>query len=86
MKACRCARKHSGVCRGRSGPHGQHKKRSIAAATTGLSALFLTWAIGAVAAATEPAPGGSRDLADLSIEELMNESITSVSKKEQRIR
>jgi iron complex outermembrane receptor protein len=55
------------------------------AATVGLSALFLTWAAGAGAAAADPAAGGSREFADLSIEELMNESITSVSKKEQRI-
>jgi iron complex outermembrane receptor protein len=51
-----------------------------------LCALVVTWAAGAVAAATGPLPDeGSRNLADLSLEELMNESITSVSKKEQRI-
>jgi iron complex outermembrane receptor protein len=65
--------------------HSQNRKRSVRAAIVGLCALFVTWAGGAVAAAAELAPEGSRDLADLSIEELMNESITSVSKKEQRI-
>jgi iron complex outermembrane receptor protein len=68
---------------------GQDRARLIAAAATSLSALFLGCTIGAVAAATatatEPAPEASRELADLSIEELMNESITSVGKKEQRI-
>jgi iron complex outermembrane receptor protein len=55
-------------------------------AVTGcLGALFATWAAGAVAAATQPSRESPRDFADLSIEELMNESITSVSKKEQRI-
>jgi iron complex outermembrane recepter protein len=54
------------------------------ASTVSLCALYLTWAAGAVAA-TEPAPESSQALGDLSIEELMNESITSVSKKEQRI-
>jgi iron complex outermembrane receptor protein len=51
-----------------------------------LSALAATWAAGAVAAVTGPPPEeDSRNLADLSLEELMNESITSVSKKEQRV-
>jgi len=55
------------------------------AACINLSALLLLcWATGAVAEAVEPVPEGSRDLADLSIEELMNESITSVSKREQK--
>jgi iron complex outermembrane receptor protein len=55
------------------------------ASTVSLCALYLTWAVGAVAAATEPVPESPQGLGDLSIEELMNESITSVSKKEQRI-
>lgn len=52
---------------------------------TGLSmpcaVLFFAWAA-PIAAASDNA---ARDLADLSIEELMNESITSVAKKEQRL-
>jgi iron complex outermembrane receptor protein len=56
----------------------------VRATAVSVFALILGVA-GAVAAATEPPAEGSRDLADLSIEELMNESITSVSKKEQRI-
>src|ERR1700680_4538193 len=55
------------------------------ASTVSLCALYLTWAAGAVGAATEPSSESSQGLGDLSIEELMNESITSVSKKEQRI-
>src|ERR1700692_4270799 len=59
--------------------------RAMRASTVSLCALYLTWAAGAAAAATEPAPESSQGLGDLSIEELMNEPITSASKKEQRI-
>lgn len=46
-----------------------------------LAVLLFAW----VATSAAVSDAASRDLADLSIEELMNESITSVAKKEQRI-
>lgn len=48
-------------------------------------ALLCAWLSTAAGAATGATQESFRDLADLSIEELMDESITSVAKKEQRL-